>query len=255
MNATAMTQTDIDRWTVRFAPRPEAAARLVCFPHAGGAASAFLAMARAFGPEVEVVAIQYPGRQNRRTEPAIESVHRLAYLLGPVLESLLDKPVALFGHSMGAAVAFEVVRRGNFDIAHLFASARPAPSIPRHDTVHLGRDCDIIAEIRQLNGTDTRILDNDEVLRAALPVLRADYKAIETYRPRPGSVVASPITALIGREDAKVSVAEAKAWAEHTSAEFDLRVFDGGHFYLSERTGELAELITHKIIDGSARPN
>ncbi|MFI9405168.1 thioesterase II family protein [Nocardia sp. NPDC052316] len=244
-----MTLTDIDRWTVRFMPMPEAPVRLVCFPHAGGAASSFFTLAKALSPRVEVVAIQYPGRQNRRNEPVVDSIHRLADLLGPVMESLRDKPLALFGHSMGAVVAYEVAQAGDFETTRLFASARRAPSTFRRGTVHLGRDRDIIDEIRKLNGTAGRVLDDEEILRSALPVLRGDYKAIETYRPRPGSSIASPITALIGRDDPEVSVAEARAWAEHTTSEFDLRVFEGGHFYNSVKTLELADLIADQVGD------
>src|SRR6059058_3650797 len=98
-------------WLRRFGPVLDSGVRLICFPHAGGSASAYVPLARALAPEVEVLAVQYPGRQDRRHEPPIEDVNRLADLAADVLPTDSARPYALFGHSMGALVAYETALR------------------------------------------------------------------------------------------------------------------------------------------------
>ncbi|MFI8952675.1 thioesterase II family protein [Streptomyces sp. NPDC053750] len=239
--------TDADEWIIRFSPEPRAPVRLVCFPHAGGSASFFFPLAGALAPDAEVLAVQYPGRQNRRHEPCVDDVHALADAVAQALGARSDgRPFALFGHSMGSLVAFETARRLQTRGAApsvLFASGRPAPSCLRADTVHLRDDQGILDEIRAVGGTDARILDDPELLSFALPALRADYRAVETYRAVEGAAVACPVTVLTGDHDPRVSVAEAEGWAVHTTGGFSMRVFPGGHFYLAELAREVAEAI------------
>jgi surfactin synthase thioesterase subunit len=201
----------------------------------------------ALSPAVDVVGVQYPGRQDRRLEPPLDTIAPLADQIHAVLGTRKgNKPVTLFGHSMGAVIAFEVARRmeaaGN-PPARLFVSGRRAPSINRDETVHLRDDAGILDEIRRLNGTDSAVFSDDEIMRAALPALRADYTAIETYRGDPAATVSCPVTALIGDADPRVTVDEARAWAGHTTGGFDLRAFPGGHFYLVDRAGDVLEIL------------
>ncbi|MDQ0954324.1 surfactin synthase thioesterase subunit [Streptomyces phaeochromogenes] len=103
--------TNSERWIRRYHPAPDASTRLVCFPHAGGSATFYHPVSRALSPEIDVVAVQYPGRQERRTEPLVDSVEKLADLIVPELEPWLDRPLTFFGHSMGASLAYEVALR------------------------------------------------------------------------------------------------------------------------------------------------
>jgi surfactin synthase thioesterase subunit len=238
---------DDSLWCRRFRPASNVTARLVCLPHAGGSASFFYPMATAFGSKVDVVAIQYPGRQDRRAERPIEDLAVLADQLHDVLRRQPELPLTLFGHSMGAILGFEVALRLEAEgrrPAQLFASGRRAPSCQRDEAVHQRDDAGIMAELRTLNGTASALLGDDEIMRAALPSLRADYHAIETYRCAPGAKVNCPISVLTGDSDQKTTLDEAKAWAQHTSGPFDLHVFPGGHFFL---TTEAANVI--KVLD------
>ncbi|MFF7638439.1 thioesterase II family protein [Kitasatospora sp. NPDC008050] len=234
-------------WCRRFHPAPLAPSRLVCFPHAGGSASFFFPVSAQLSPGADVIALQYPGRQDRRAEPCIDDIRQLADALHPVLRPLADRPLTFFGHSMGALLAFEVARRLERDgegPVHLFASGRRAPSRYREDEdVHKRDDEGILAEMRSMSGTDPQVLADEEILRMVLPALRSDYKAVETYRSEPDSVLRCPITALTGDNDPKTSMDEARAWQQHTSAAFDLQVFQGGHFYLSSRPGEVMKVL------------
>ncbi|MFI6093868.1 thioesterase II family protein [Streptomyces sp. NPDC051218] len=232
-------------WCRRFHPAKNPAARLVCLPHAGGSASFFLPVAAALSPDVDVLAIQYPGRQDRRAEQPIDDLAILADRLHGVIQRQPELPLTLLGHSLGATLAFEVVRRIEADghsPVRLFASGRRAPSTHRNEFAHRS-DTAIMAEVRRLSGTASALLGDEEMMRAALPALRADYKAAETYRSAPDATVNCPITALTGDSDPKTTLDEAKAWGQHTTGSLDLRVFTGGHFFISDRSAEVMQVL------------
>lgn len=231
---------DTGLWLRRLAEAPEGAPRLVCFPHAGGAASWFQPFAQAFSGRRELVAVQYPGRQDRRSEPLLDDIRVLADRIAPLLTR--DRPLHLFGHSMGAMIAFEVALRVSPD--HLFVSGRRAPQIVRDDRVHLRDDAGLIAEVRRLAGTNARVFDDEELVRMVLPAIRADYRAAETYRYRPGPALSCPLTALTGDADPKASVEEVGQWRERTTGPFSLRVFSGGHFFLSDNRNAVAAVVS-----------
>ena len=246
---TASTNTD-GLWIRRLQPADPHAPTLVCLPHAGGAANFYFPMARALAPACEVLAIQYPGRQDRFQEAPLESVDELVDLLFPLLQRNTEGPIGLFGHSMGGALAFELARRfeeeGSVPTA-LFVSSRRSPSSYRApDYIHLGTDDDLVARLRLLDGTDQRLL-NQELLELTLPALRADYKAIETYQYRPGPPLSCPVHALVGLDDPVVTEAEARAWSEHTTGPFALTGYSGGHFYLLDHQEAVRLTVSERL--------
>ncbi|MGW4774831.1 thioesterase II family protein [Nocardia sp. NPDC004278] len=251
-----MTRTDDDRlWLRRFHDAPQPAARLVCLPHAGGAASYFFGVSRALGPTIEVLAVQPPGRQDRRHEQCLESITDLADAIAERLSDQSGKPLALFGHSMGALVAYEVSRRleskGIRPVA-LFASGRRAPSTHRDEPAHLLDDAAFVDHLKSLNGTDSRVLDDPDLLAAILPVTRADYRAIAAYRHAGGPSLTTPIHVHIGDRDPAVTAAEAEQWRLHTAGDFGVHSYPGGHFYLDEHSGRPIRSI-EGVIDSEIR--
>ena len=234
-------------WIRRFHPPEQSNARLVCFPHAGGSASFFFPVSKVLSHVMDVLAVQYPGRQDRRMEQGIANIPDLADRVFEALQSQLDRPLILFGHSMGAILAFEVAQRleqqTDARIIGLFASGRRAPSRGRDEHVHLRDDEGIVAELKLMSGTDAALLGDDEILRMILPALRSDYTAIETYCCAPGATVTCPVTVLVGDADPKTSLDEASAWSGHTSGPFELHSFPGGHFFLAHHQAEIADLI------------
>lgn len=242
-----------DLWLRRFQPAPDASHRLLCLPHAGGSASYFFPVSKAMSPGVDVLAVQYPGRQDRRTEPSIESIAELADLLTDIVEPWTDKPLTLFGHSMGASVAFELALRleARGIVPHgLFVSGRRAPSAYRDERLHQADDATLLAEIASLEGTSSQLMADVEVQRMVLPSIRSDYKAAETYRYEPGRKLAVPIHALIGAADPKATVDEVRPWSGCTEGPFELEVFPGGHFYLSAH----APTVIDRILAHLQRP-
>jgi pyochelin biosynthesis protein PchC len=238
---------DSDLWFRNFEPAPDAPVRLVCLPHAGGSASFYLPVARALSPGVDVIGAQYPGRQDRRHEPCLQSIAELADGLTEAVLPWCDRPVALFGHSMGATLAYEVARRledrGGPVPVRLFVSGRRAPSEDCDDHIHQRDDDGILAELRRMSGTHAAILGDEEIMRMAMPAIRADYTAAESYRHDGGPPVHCPMTVLTGDDDARTSVPAARAWRSHTDGDFDFHLYSGGHFFLVDHAAEVNALI------------
>lgn len=238
----APTEAMAQRWLRRFHPAADTPGTLVCFPHAGGSASFYYPVSQALSGAFDVIAVQYPGRQDRLSEPSLGTIDELADRIAPLLRPPAVRLLTLFGHSMGATLAFEVARRlesAGAAPAALFVSGRRAPSRHRDERVHLRDDVGMLAEVRSLSGTESTLLNDDEVVQMILPAIRADYRAAETYRYRPGPPLSCPITAFVGDADPKVTMDEALAWRQHTTAAFTHRVFPGGHFYLIPHAAEV----------------
>ncbi|MGF1426920.1 thioesterase II family protein [Kitasatospora sp. LaBMicrA B282] len=246
----AQTTAETARWFRTPTPRPHARVRLVCFPHAGGSAGAFRALAGDLPADVELVAVQYPGRQDRYGESPATDLDTLAGDIAAAIEPLLDRPVAFLGHSLGGTVAFETARRLSSRhrpaLRHLFASARRAPSVPNPFPPLLD-EAGVLAYVRTLGGVGAQLLQDAELREMALPVLRADFHLVDTYRYRPGAPLLCPITAVVGRDDEACRPEDARRWAECTAGGFELRTVAGGHFYFESTTTELVALLTERL--------
>jgi surfactin synthase thioesterase subunit len=241
-------------WLRRFHPEPGTGARLLLLPHAGGSAGYFFPMSKALSAVVDVLVIQYPGRQDRLTDLFIDNVEGLADGVYAALAPLSDRPVGLFGHSLGASVAFEVARRLERDglvPSCLFVSGRRAPAANRDRGVHRLNDDELLTEVQLMNGTDERVLTDQELVRMVLPVIRNDYKAAETYTYRPGPVLGCPIVAMVGDDDQLVPVDSAQDWVDYTTGHFELQVFPGGHFYLDTQWAEVARAVMRRLTPSS----
>ncbi|MFE0171690.1 thioesterase II family protein [Streptomyces sp. NPDC059002] len=228
-------------WIRCFHPTPEAATRLLCFPHAGGSASAYHPFSAAVSGAVEPLVVQYPGRQDRHGEPFAERADEIVdAVLGALPQRPGDAPLALFGHSMGAVIAYETARRltaeGRPPVA-LFVSGRQAPSMPqRYAGPRPAReltDAELLEDMRQLSGTADELLDDPDLLPLILPPMRADYQLLDDHVHREGPRLDCPVVVLTGESDPRVTLEGAQAWAQETrSASFDCHVLAGGHFFL-----------------------
>jgi medium-chain acyl-[acyl-carrier-protein] hydrolase len=241
---------EISPWwlAIRRVPRPRV--RLVCLPWAGGAAAAFRPWAARLPPDVELWAAQLPGRGPRFGEPPVSRLGTLLDALEPALRPLADVPYALFGHSMGAIVAFELAARAVAPPAHLFVSAARAPGHPAgRDDLHPLPDDELERRLAALGGMPEEIRRERELMALMLPTIRADLAALETWTSPPRPPLPVPITALGGLDDA-VPRAALEAWRERTTSAFALHLFPGGHFYLLEQEAALLEHLAGTLATG-----
>ncbi len=226
------------RWLAPLHTTDEGRLRLLCFPYAGGGASVYRAWAAHLPPEIALCPVQLPGRETRMREPPFRDVGPLARALADVLEAQLGQPYALFGHSMGALVAFELARelrrrRAPLPV-QLFVSARPAPQLPRGERpLYDLPDEQFVAQLRRLGGTSEAVLRNAELMRLLAPLLRADLAVNEAYSYVPEAPLACPITAFGGLSDTKVSRDLIEAWEAQTSGAFRLAMLPGDHFFVT----------------------
>jgi surfactin synthase thioesterase subunit len=236
-------------WIRCFAPRPAASLRLLCFPHAGGSSSAYFHLARRFPQTVEVCAVQYPGRENRITEPLLRDIALALDEIERAVSTLKDKPLALFGHSMGGILAFEAALRleaAGLRPAHLFISSCPPPDIVAAAT-HRTDDDALLAALTDLGGTSPEILKESELLALILPPLRADYEMLDSYTRSSAAVVHCPITTIGGRDDLSVSLVQMQPWKSLTRSSFASWLLPGDHFYLAKYPDELAGVVLGRL--------
>jgi medium-chain acyl-[acyl-carrier-protein] hydrolase len=229
--------------------------RLVCLPYAGGSASLYRPWPTRLAPGIDVCPVELPGRGLRFDEPAVRDMASLCDALIPAIEPLLDgTPIALFGHSMGARIAFELAHRLDGRITRLFASGAPAPGVrlrygatgdPR-PTAQLS-DAEFTQRLRDLGGTPTEILDNRELMERVLPVVRGDFMLVERYQVDPSIRVACPITVFAGIDDPGATPAAAVAWELRTTSSCRLVEIDAGHFFLDSHRDFLLRQITHDL--------
>jgi surfactin synthase thioesterase subunit len=244
-NLTAVQKKEFPSWIKRIPGRGVGAhGATVVFPHAGGAATGYrkLALALAAGGG-DAYIVQYPQRAERLSEPAPENVQDLArslFIAGPWRQVA---PLRLFGHSMGAVVAFEFARiaesRGAA-VERLWASAAPAPSaVAAKPDLPTSHD-DLLVDMTDFGGTDAALLADPEFAELLVTAMRADYAAINRYTCGPDVQISADISVLGAHGDLRVDAAELQLWEEHTAGSFDLSWYDGGHFYLDDHIEAVA---------------
>ncbi|MFJ2032325.1 thioesterase II family protein [Streptosporangium sp. NPDC087985] len=237
------------RWFRCPRPLPRAASRLFCLPYAGAGAGVFHPWPAALAPGVEVLGVQLPGRENRIAEPAEVDLVELATAVADAAAED-GRPYALYGHSLGARLAFEVARllrrTGAPPPARLYVGAARAPHLGGSSTFdglsHVSDD-ELVARIVAGGGVPEAVADEPELLELLLPTLRADFTWLDDYVYQPEPPLPVPITAFAGTRDLAVSMEQMAGWEQHTTAGFVLHRVDGGHFFLQDRLAELTALL------------
>lgn len=243
-------------WLAIPMPRPAAKVQLICFPHAGGGASAFFPWSKALaGHSVEVAALKLPGRESRLREPASADLSEIVAAIVTALAPVGERPLAFFGHSSGARLAFETVRRlrelGRRLPVHLFVSGASAPNVPRTGApLHLIRDeATFLNEVsRRYGGIPETVMEHLELRSLIAPALRADLEMHERYVYQDAPPLPIPITAYGGEQDTTVSPDGLARWREQTTGQFTTRMFTGDHFFLNERRDALLEDVIARLM-------
>jgi medium-chain acyl-[acyl-carrier-protein] hydrolase len=228
--------TSSDEWIIRYRRNEEASLRLFCFSYAGGGASVFRTWADGLPAGVEVCCIQLPGRESRHGEPAYTRLAPLLETLADVINPYLDRPFAFFGHSMGALVSFELARqlRRKYDKhpIRLCIGAFRAPQLanPNIKIYHLPSE--VFKVVLRADGIPEKVLQNEELMQAMLPLIRADYELCDTYTYKEEPPLECPFSLFGGLEDVRINQADLEAWRMHSSASSSLSLLPGSHLFL-----------------------
>jgi len=235
-------------WLGSLADRPTG--RVLCLPFAGGGTAPFHVLRDALPPGVDLCPVALPGRERRLAEPAIDDLGALVDAMLPgILPAVRRTPYVIYGHSMGAWVAFELVRalrRLQRPLPrHLFVAARRAPHLPaqRPALSHLPRQAFIDGVQERYAAIPEQLLDKPAILDMFLPTLRADFQLLDGYRYVDQPPLEVPITALVGEDDEVVRARDVRGWREHTTEAFRFQRVAGGHFFLAEQADAVGALL------------
>jgi medium-chain acyl-[acyl-carrier-protein] hydrolase len=239
--------TTSDRW---FAPTSGGGGGVpvFCLPYAGGSAAMYRVWTTDPRLGFAAEAVQLPGRASRMLEPPFHELEPLVGALADALAPRTTQPYALFGHSMGALIGFELARevrrRGLPGPRRLFVSAREAPQLPTTSR-RISRlpDAEFLDEVRRLGSTPDEFFADPELVAVILPTLRADFELCDRYAYAPQEPLSCPISALGGTDDGSVSPTSLQAWRLQTRADFRVHLLPGGHFYLLESAAAVARII------------
>jgi len=231
--------------------KQDARFRLFCFHYAGSGASIFRSWTRWLPDQVELVAVQLPGRENRLDEPLLYSMDLVTTPLVDALPPLLDKPFAFFGHSTGALICFELARvlrrRGLPQPRLLIVSGQDAPPVKPAVIRHVLPDPEFIDVLRGCNGTPDVVLKNPALLELLLPRIRADGAVYETYDYERQAPLDCRIVLFHGAEDGMVNSAELASWEVETRHSFQRYGFPGGHFFVHDEEETVAAYINQEL--------
>ncbi len=223
---------------------------LVCFPFAGGAASAYNNWVKRLSDLIDVCAIQLPGREDRIMEKPYRNMEMLVCDITEELKKL-NKRLVLFGHSMGGKIAYEVAKKLEDEgcgAELLIVSGSRVPNVPEPNPVYQLSDEAFLDAIKRFNGMPKEITENRDIMNFFLPMLRADFELDEKYYSPGVTILNCPIIALGGKEDSEANEKDISRWGDFTREKFAYKVFDGGHFFIKQSEAEVTGFVREKIL-------
>ncbi|MBD2871903.1 thioesterase II family protein [Paenibacillus arenilitoris] len=227
--------------------------RLYCFPPAGGTAQIYYSWLKYADQAIELVPIELSGRGRRLPQPLLTNIADIVEDVCSMIQpDIGQKPYMLFGHSMGSLIAYELSRKlmqsGNQGPLHVFFSGRSVPHQPANKIRHQLPDEELKKEIFQFGGTPKELLDDPDFIRMFLPIIRADMKAVETYRAEE-EIAPLPCNLSIfnGKRDHLITNLE--EWRNYTTEQIEYRFFEGGHFYLLDHDQEVVDLVNQRALE------
>jgi medium-chain acyl-[acyl-carrier-protein] hydrolase len=239
-------------WVQRVRANSRADLRLFCLPFAGGSADVYSTWPGELPASIEVCSINLPGRGRRYTEPLCDQLVPLVERIAAGIVPFLDRPFALFGHSMGALLAFELAHvlsaRAHVQPIHLFVSGAAAPQLPSPHQFHTLPDAQFLAAVQNLSGMSAEVAANDELMALFLPILRADFAVAERYSHVAAGPLGCPLSVLAGRHDPLVALDLLPLWRVHSVAGCEIDLFPGDHFFLRSCRTQLLEILASRLL-------
>ena len=229
---------------------------LICLHYAGGNAYSFNAFRPYLDGRLNMITPELPGRGLRYGEPLLTDVYAMANDVFSTIAHRLEEPFAIYGHSMGAIVAYLLARRIEEEKlpppVHLFCSGSRAPSVPCQSKYYNLPRAEFIARLKELGGSPDEVLGNAEVMEFYIPIIRADFEAVETYQYQPGEKLNTPVTVLISKDD-RISYADAEAWQQETYQPVSVLNFPGDHFFILDHAYDICRVIMRRLLTARLR--
>lgn len=247
-------------WVMYLKSNPASEERLFCFPYAGGSSIVFRKWPEKLPQFLEVGTIELPGRGRRLNEPLLKNISELVDVLTEAIYPHLNKPFNLFGHSMGALIAFELAcslkKRYGREPEHLYVSAHAAPQVCKKENpiYNLPKD-EFIQKLLDLNGIPKEVVSNEELMDLVIPILRADFTVCETYKYEQNIKLSCPITVFGGVYDKNIDIEDLEAWADLTTSFCQLHLIPGDHFFISKCEQRFLDLLSSKFSDNKFKVN
>lgn len=249
------------KWVLRLnCPSGEPRLRLVCIPYAGGGPDLFRSWAGRVGEHVELIAVRLPGHGSRTAEKPYRCWPPLVDDTFRELEPYLREPHALYGHSFGGRLAYELAKRAAHEhrgrTRRLFVSGCRSPNAPQaRPYMHRLPDAGFREALREMGGTPPEVLGNGMLMRMMLPVIRGEIRLAELWGEETGNPLPVPITALYGRHDRIDDLASTRDWTEFTRARCEVIEMPGGHFFLQSHRKSLLDVIAARLEPSDGRPD
>ncbi len=240
-------EDDRNRWLIPIR-QSGGVCRLLCIPYAGGASHIFYKWKTLLDDTIDAYSVQLPGRGKRLQEAAVTNLGEVVMPLAIALEPLLDKPLAIFGHSMGGLIAFELARQcrhlyGVLPIQLFLSGCRGPKQIGLDQAYSQLDDSAFLHAVNRYGSIPNEVFANADLQRIVLPALRADYSIIESYQYREDAPLDCPVAVFGGLQDTHVSTADLDAWEEQTTKAFQRHLMRGGHFFLRDSEVELLAIL------------
>ncbi|WP_432402989.1 thioesterase II family protein [Wukongibacter sp. M2B1] len=240
------------RWLVYRKENPNMKVRLFCLPYAGASASYYVKWQRYISDWIEICPIQLPGREARQDEEFITNMSQLISEIIEDIKPFLDSPFAIFGHSLGGIIGFELasalIHKHGINPIHLFVSGSIPPRLAAdREAIHNLPDEEFKEKLSKYNGTNLTVLDSYEFDKYFMPILRNDFKLFEDYRYSSNEELRCPIKAYVGKVDLLVTEKQTRLWNEYTLSDFDYEVLEGDHFYINRYWKFLCDDICNEI--------
>lgn len=228
-----------DHWLTRFSAPDKTRLRLLCVPHSGASGFVFRCWADHLPEEVELYGVHLPGRVHRLREPCLRNLGLAAKTMAQVFRPIFAEPFALFGHSLGASLVYElcheISEHERSNLRGLYVSGTPAPHVQRrHGSYHRLSDEELKRQLQAYEGTSVEILGNEELMELSLPIIRSDLEMGEMWTSPPRHPLECPLYCYGGIADPETWSSELDAWRAYTSVSFRRRLYQGGHFYMLE---------------------
>lgn len=241
-------QQYIKNWLPRWGSRPEAKIRIYCLSYAGGGASIYYTWNNFFSTNVEICPVQLPGREERLNESPIKDFETLIAVLLPMVAKTIDRPYAIYGHSLGACLGYELARRLLVQY-HLppvcyFGGAHRSPCVPYYySSVKFMSDEEMLKMVSRFNGLPPAFFESQEIIDLMVPLLRSDLLLCESYQHQPGSSLDSDMVIFWGKFDSNISHEKLSAWPKHSNRNVQMIALDGDHFFIKTHKLDVLEKI------------